>query len=195
MEANAVRKNLTYQWLIGILSVVVPILVSILFYVPQTGKLGDLDVSYLPHLNAVLNSLTAVSLLAGFYFIKNKLISYHRLAMVVAFTLSSLFLISYVIYHYQGTHTLFGDANHDGKLSTEESTLVTPIKYFYYVLLLTHIALAAIVVPFVLFSLYFAFTNQIAKHKKVVKYTFPIWLYVAMTGVLVYLMISQYYIR
>ena len=195
MELNTSKNNLIYQWLIGVLSVVVPILVSILFYIPQTGKLGDLDVSFLPHLNAVLNSLTAISLLAGFYFIKNKMVSYHRMAMVIAFCLSSLFLIFYVIYHYQGTHTLFGDVNHDGKVSPDESGLVSSIKYFYYTLLLTHIALAAIVVPFVLFSLYFAFTNQIVKHRKIVRYTFPIWLYVAVTGVLVYLMISPYYIR
>jgi putative membrane protein len=194
MELNASKNNMTYQWLIGLLSVVVPILVSILFYVPQTGKLGDLDVSFLPHLNAVLNSLTAISLILGFIFIKNHRIAYHRTAMVTAFVLSSLFLVSYVVYHYQGTHTLFGDLDHDGKVSTEEGKLVTPVKYFYYALLLTHIAFAAIVVPFVLFSLYFAFTGQIVKHKKIVRYTFPIWLYVAITGVLVYFMISPYYI-
>lgn len=195
MEVNTTKNNAIYQWLIAALSIAVPILVSILFYVPQTGKMGDLDVSYLPHLNAALNTCTALSLIAGFICIKKRLITYHRTAMMTAFVLSSLFLVFYVIYHYQGTHTLFGDFNHDGKVDVGESLRVTPLKYAYYFLLLTHIVLAAIVVPFVLFAIYFAVSNQIVKHKKIVKYTFPIWLYVAVTGVIVYLMISPYYVR
>jgi putative membrane protein len=101
--------------------------------------------------------------------------------MLSAFSISCIFLVSYVAYHFQAAPTKFGGTG--------------IVKGIYYFLLLTHIVLAAVVVPFVLFSLYFALTKQIARHKKVVKYTFPIWLYVAVTGVIVYLMISPYYIH
>jgi putative membrane protein len=99
--------------------------------------------------------------------------------MITAFALSSLFLICYVIYHYQAPSTKFmGEGL---------------IRGVYFFILITHIILAAIVVPFVLLSIYFAITKQFTKHKKIVKWTFPIWLYVAITGVIVYLMISPYY--
>jgi putative membrane protein len=173
------KKNNLYLLIIGILSVVVPVLVAILMFIPQTGKLGDLDVSFLPHLNAMLNSATALSLMAGYVFIKQGNRRYHTTAMLTAFALSSLFLISYVIYHYQSPPTKFGGEG--------------IIRGIYFFILLTHIVLAAIVVPFVLLSVYFAASRQFAKHRKVVKWTFPIWLYVAITGVVVYLMISPYY--
>jgi len=169
-------------------------LVCLLFYIPQTGKLGDIDVSFLPHVNAILNTATSICLILGLIFIKNRLLEFHRMAMISAFIFSTLFLISYVIYHYQGTHTIFGDINHNGILDSGEAISITPIKYFYYFILITHIILAAVVVPFVLFALFYAFSNQISKHRKVVRYTYPIWLYVAVTGVLVYLLIRPYYL-
>jgi putative membrane protein len=178
-QLNNVKNDTAYLVIIGILSVVIPVLVAILFYIPQAGGLGSLDVSFLPHLNAALNSGTAICLIAGFWFIKNKMQRYHITAMITAFTLSSLFLISYVIYHYQGTHTKFPGTG--------------VIKNIYFFILITHIVLAAIVVPFVLLAIYFGISKQYSRHKKIVRYTFPIWLYVAITGVLVYLMISPYY--
>jgi putative membrane protein len=193
--ANSNIKNDTwYLVLIGVLSVVVPVLVALLFYVPQTGKLGSFDVAFLPHLNAVLNSATAIALLAGFYFIKvKKNQRYHTTAMLTAFGLSSLFLISYVIYHFQGAHTKYGDLDGNGVVSAMEVSAAGTIRYLYLFILLTHIAFATIVVPFILLAIYFGISKQISRHKKIVKYTFPIWLYVAITGVLVYLMISPYY--
>jgi putative membrane protein len=179
--ANNVKNDTKYLILIGILSVAIPVVVALLFYVPQAGGLGNLDVSFLPHLNAALNSGTAICLIAGFLFIKNKKQRYHITAMVTAFVLSSIFLVSYVIYHYQGTHTTFPG--------------VGAIRTIYFFILITHIILAAIVVPFVLLAIYFGISKQYERHKKVVKYTFPIWLYVAITGVLVYLMISPYYTK
>lgn len=179
---NVVKNDTLYLVLIGILSVAIPVVVAILFYMPQTGSLGDLDVTFLPHLNAILNTSTAVALITGYYFIKAKKDRrYHTTAMLTAFGLSSLFLISYVIYHYQGTHTVFPKDN--------------PFRYFYYFILITHILLAAIVVPFVLLAIYFGISGQYPRHVKIVKWTFPIWLYVAVTGVLVYLMISPYYVN
>lgn len=174
-----VKNNKLYLIIIGVLSVAIPIVVAVLFSIPQTGGLGDLDVSFLPKLNAVLNSSTAIALLLGYVFIKNNNIVYHRLSMFTAFALSSLFLVSYVVYHFQAEHTLFGG--------------IGIVKVVYLSLLLSHILLAICIVPLVLLTIYFAISNQIIKHKKIAKWTFPIWLYVAVTGVVVYLMISPYY--
>jgi putative membrane protein len=173
------KKNNLYLIIIGVLSVAIPVLVAILLFIPQTGKLGDMDVSFLPHLNAVLNSATALSLIIGYIFIKQGNRRYHTTAMIAAFALSTIFLISYVTYHYQAPPTKFGGEG--------------LIRGIYFFILLTHIVLAAVVVPFVLLSIYFAASRQLIKHKKIVKWTFPIWLYVAITGVVVYLMISPYY--
>jgi len=170
-----------YRGIIIFLSVAIPVVVAILLFIPQTGKLGDLNVSFLPHLNGVLNTATAMALISGFYFIKRKNEAHHRTSMLSAFFISCFFLVSYVIYHFQAAPTKFGGEG--------------LVKGIYYFLLITHIVLAAVVVPFVLFSLYFALTKQIIRHKKIVKFTFPIWLYVSVTGVIVYLMISPYYVH
>lgn len=177
--SNTIKHNNTYLFLIGILSVVIPVVVAVLFYIPKVGNFGSFDVSFLPHLNAMLNTATSISLILGYIFIKQKKQRYHVTAMLTAFALSSIFLISYVIYHYMGAHTKFPG---DGLM-----------KVIYLSVLFSHIVLATIVVPFVLLAIYFGATKQYEKHKKIVKYTFPIWLYVAITGVLVYLMISPYY--
>jgi putative membrane protein len=168
-----------YFLLIAVLSVAVPLLVSFLLFVPQTGKLGDVNVTFLPKLHALLNSLTAIALVVGFSFIRKGNIRYHRFAMVTAIVLSAFFLISYVTYHYQAAPTRFGG----------EGT----IRGIYYFILLTHIVLAAVIVPLVLLSVYFAISNQLARHRRIARWTLPIWLYVAITGVVVYFMISPYY--
>ena len=168
-----------YFLLIALLSVAVPLLVTFLLFVPQTGKLGDVDVTFLPKLHAMLNSLTAVALVLGFTFIRKGNIRYHRFAMVTAIVLSAFFLISYVTYHYQAPPTRFGG----------EGT----IRGIYYFVLLTHIVLAAIIVPLVLLSVYFAISEQFDRHRRIARWTLPIWLYVAITGVVVYFMISPYY--
>ena len=168
-----------YFLLIALLSVAVPLLVTFLLFVPQTGKLGDVDVTFLPKLHAMLNSLTAIALVLGFTFIKKGNIRYHRFAMVTAIVLSAFFLISYVTYHYQAPPTRFGG----------EGT----IRGIYYFVLLTHIVLAAVIVPLVLLSVYFAISDQFDRHRRIARWTLPIWLYVAITGVVVYFMISPYY--
>jgi putative membrane protein len=190
---NIEKQNNTYYWVIGVLSVVIPVVVAVLFYKTKAGSLGKLDVSFLPRLNAVLNSSVSILLIAGFIFIKRKQQRWHITSMVSAFMLSSLFLISYVIYHYSATGTKFGDLNHDGVVNMAEIAEAGILRHIYFFVLITHIVLATIVVPFVLFSIYFGATKQYEKHKKIVKWTFPIWLYVSITGVLVYLMISPYY--
>ena len=179
--------------LIGVLSAAIPLVVAFLLFMPQTGKLGDFDVRILPHVNGVLNSATAFALIAGFFSVKNKNINLHRAFMLLAFTLSSVFLVSYVLYHFQSEQLFFGDTNNDKILNDVEKLAVSGTRPIYLFVLLTHIVLSVAVVPLVLLSLYFAFTGQIERHKKTVKWTFPVWLYVAVSGVTVYLMMTPYY--
>jgi putative membrane protein len=190
---EAPKNDSKYLVTIGVLSVAIPVVVAILLFIPQTGKLGDLDVSFLPFLNAILNSSTALLLVVGYFFIKKRNINLHRTLMLSAFALSSVFLVSYVIYHFQAPSTRFGDINGDGIVDAVEIAQAGFMRTAYLVLLLTHIVTAAIIVPFVLLSIYFGITNQVARHQKISKWTFPLWLYVAVTGVVVYLMISPYY--
>lgn len=194
MSNSLIEKNdKKYLAIIGVLSVAIPIVVAILLFIPQTGKLGDLDVSFLPHLNSVLNTATALCLISGFIAVKNKNEQVHRAFMMGAVGLSAIFLVSYVIYHFQGSHTLFGDVDGNGLVSESELATLGNTRGVYLVILLTHIVLAVVVVPLVLLAIYFAFSQQIERHRKIVKWTFPVWLYVAVTGVVVYLMISPYY--
>lgn len=163
--------------LIAVLSVAIPVVVALLFFMPKADT--SVDVSYLPAFHAILNSLTAIALVVGYISVKSQNVKAHRAAMLVAFGLSSIFLVSYVTYHFLGERTIYGG----------EGTL----KYIYYFILLTHIVLAVVIVPLVLLSVYYGISNQLAKHRRISRWTFPIWLYVAITGVLVYLMISPYY--
>lgn len=177
-NSPVIGKDNKYLVLIAILSVVIPIVVAILFFIPKEGT-SSVDVSFLPTLHAILNSLTAVALVVGYYNIKQGNIRVHRGAMLTAFSLSAIFLVSYVTYHFLGERTIYGG---DGFL-----------KLFYYFILLTHIVLAIVIVPLVLLSVYFAISDQLVRHRRISRWTFPIWLYVAVTGVLVYLLISPYY--
>lgn len=174
-------KDKFYIPFIAIISVVIPIVVVILLIIPESsrGVLGNIDVSPLPLFHAVLNGTTAVMLLLGYYFIRNKRIKVHRFCMLTAFALSAVFLGSYVIYHYSTGHTPFGGEG--------------LIRYFYFSILISHITLAVTIIPLALLAIYRALTDQIEKHRKIVKWTFPIWLYVATTGVLVYLFMIPYY--
>jgi putative membrane protein len=173
-------------------SLVVFILISAL------GKYKlDVDLGFDEHIfakaNAVINSIVAVLLLAGLYFAKNRRYTTHRNIMLTAMALSVLFLLSYVLHHLLAGEARFGDINHDGIVSEAEKAAAGSIRYLYYVLLGTHILLAGIVLPFILFTAYRALINENAAHRKLAKITWPIWFYVAVTGPLVYLMISPYY--
>lgn len=186
-------ENKKYLRLIWGLSIAIPVVVAILLFSPTKLSVAGGWVHFLPHLNGVLNSATTVVLLLGFYFIRKKNIPLHRLCMTIAFTLGSIFLVSYVIYHGAAENTLFGDINGNGTLEASELAAVGGLRTFYIILLISHIIMAAVVVPFVLLAFYFALTKRFERHKKIVKFTLPIWLYVSITGVWVYLMISPYY--
>ncbi|WP_299819147.1 DUF420 domain-containing protein [uncultured Pontibacter sp.] len=177
-DSATTAQDRRFLTLIAVLSVAIPVVVAILFYMPKSGE-STVDVSFLPTLHAILNSCTAIALVIGYVNVKRQNIKVHRGAMLTAFGLSSIFLVSYVTYHFLGERTIYGG---EGLL-----------KYIYYFILLTHIVLAVVIVPLVLLSVYYGITNQLAKHRRISRWTFPIWLYVAITGVLVYLLISPYY--
>lgn len=148
---------------------------------------------YLPALNAVLNGTCSILLLTSLYFIRHGNVTMHKRINILTFCLSSLFLVSYIGFHYLAPETRFGDLNGDGKLSASEIAAAGSIRYVYYVILTSHIILAAGVLPLILLSFYRGLQMQVEKHKKLVHWAFPIWLYVTITGVIVYLMISPYY--
>ncbi len=143
--------------------------------------------------NAVINSIVAILLLAGLFTVKQKNYLQHKKIMLCAIVLSVLFLLSYICHHLLAGETKFGDSNYDGIVSADEKAAAGSIRMVYYILLITHIPLAAIVLPFILFTAYRALIGEYEQHKKLVRITWPVWFYVAVTGVVVYLMIHPYY--
>jgi len=187
------EKEALYRKIVIAISVAIPGVVAFLILVPQTGNLGSFDVSTFPGINATLNSLTTLCLISALVAIKNKNITVHRAFMSTAFILSACFLVLYVLYHFQGASTKYGDSDHNGMVDEMEKVAAGSMRLVYFGLLISHIVLAAIVLPFILFSFYYSLSGQIDKHKKLVKISFPMWLFVAVSGVLVYFMISPYY--
>lgn len=165
--------------LIITLSVVVPVLVLILMYLPQRYNVFGAQSGTFPLFHAVINGSTALILLAGYYFMKRKEYKLHRNFMISAFGLSAIFLVSYVISKISNDPVPFGGEGF--------------LRYTYFFILITHIILSAIIVPLVLFTMYRGLTGQYDKHSKIARWTFPIWLYVAITGVLVYIFMFPYY--
>ena len=157
----------------------------------------DVNLGFNPHIFAMLsagvNSIVSVLLVVGLLFVKQKKYQLHKNTMMFTMALSVLFLVFYIAHHLFTGETKYGDINHDGLLSDDEISLAGTMRYVYYVIMSTHVTLAGIVMPFVLYSAYRGLTGEFSLHKKLVRYTFPIWLYVAVTGVIVYLMISPYY--
>lgn len=151
------------------------------------------DLSFLPPFHATVNALTAVVLLAAFYFIRRKNIRAHRRSIYLALRLSVLFLLSYVAYHFTTPETLYGDLNRDGSLSADELAAVGSTRSWYLALLLSHIVLAALIFPFILFTFIRAYTGQYERHRRMARWVFPVWLYVAVTGPVAYYMLMPYY--
>jgi putative membrane protein len=181
------------QNIILFLSIFIPLAVALLLFIP--GKLtvsGNWNL-YLPHINGSINTITSLVLLFGFIMIKRGSRDLHKKAMITAFFLGIFFFISYILYHSTTSSTIFGDVNHDGLLDADEIALAGSVRTIYLLILLSHILLAIIVVPLVLFAFYFALTDKFDKHKRIVRFTLPIWLYVSVSGVVVYLFIRPYY--
>lgn len=170
-----IEKEKKYNKWVAVLSVFIPLVVAALF-----GVKVDVEIPvFLPPIYATTNALTALILVLAFIAIRNKNIKLHKRLTTSAIILSALFLVMYVAYHMTSDSTKFGGEG--------------IIKYVYYFILITHILLSIVVIPFVLITYVRAITDNIERHKKIAKITFPLWLYVAISGVLVYIMISPYY--
>lgn len=174
--ATAFQHETKSKWLINVVSIVVPVAVAVMLAFPNKLNLGDWTRN-LSHAIGAINSLTTLVLIAGLIFIKRKQINYHRIAMSVAFALGGLFLICYVIYHTSNPANKFNGTG--------------AVRYVYFFFLATHIGFSLVVLPLVLRAMFYAVTNQFARHRSIVKYAYPIWLYVSATGVIVYLMLYQ----
>lgn len=193
MESNQTLDK-KYQKLIIAVSVLIPIVVAILF----TVKLKDFGIDvkplgFLPPIYATINGLTAVVLVLAVMAIKKGNVKTHEKLMKLCIAFSLAFLVMYVAYHLTSVQTYFGDSNQDGILSEAEKAAVGSTRLIYFLILITHILLSIIIIPLVLFTYVRALAEKFDKHRKLAKITFPIWLYVAVTGVIVYLMISPYY--
>jgi putative membrane protein len=186
--------NLQLEKKLNIAAWVITVVVLLLVGMMRRVKIDlGVDFSFLPPFHATLNALCAVVLVFALVFIKQKKIEWHRRAIYVAMALSVLFLLSYVAYHFTTPETLYGDLNHDGVLDETERMTVAGTRPFYLVLLLSHITLAALTLPFILFTFIRAYTNQFDRHRKMARWVFPLWLYVAVTGPVCYFMLKPYY--
>jgi putative membrane protein len=151
------------------------------------------DVHWFAKVNAVINSIVSILLVIALVAVKNRKYEAHKNVMLTAMALSILFLLSYICHHLFAGETKFGDLNHDGVADAAEVQAVGSLRTLYYFVLGTHIPLAGIILPFILFTAYHSLTGDYARHKKLARITWPIWFYVAITGVVVYVMISPYY--
>jgi putative membrane protein len=164
---------------IGILSAaIIAFLFWLIYFKEGSGTEGQAWVNYLPAVNAFLNTLTSIFLVTGYVFIKNNKRDLHRNTMIIATFTSALFLISYITYHH-----FVGDTKFVG------TGWIRPV---YFAILISHILLSIVQVPLILATLYLAATKKFIKHKKIAKITFPIWLYVSVTGVLIFVMLKSF---
>ena len=181
------NKIAPYKKLIIVISILIPLVVGALFRIRISGNL-----SFLPPIYAGFNAATSLLLILALIMIKQGKISLHRVFVRIALLLSILFLVCYVAYHLTSDPTVYGDINHDGILSDDEANL-SPYRGLYFALLISHIGLSMGVIPLVLYSYLHAWAGDYSRHKKLVKFAYPLWLYVAITGVVVYFMIAPFY--
>ncbi len=177
-----IQENLPLAKKLNIVAIIISIAVIGLagaMRIPTLKIPTDIDFSFLPPIHAALNTLAAICLFMAFYFIKNKNIAAHQKAIYAALLFSALFLLSYVTYHFTTHETLFCKQG--------------MIRKVYFTILITHIASAAMIFPFILFTFIRAYTGQVEKHRKMAKWVFPIWLYVVVTGPIVYFMLKPCY--
>jgi putative membrane protein len=175
-SVNTLEKKEPFQKLIIAASILIPVVVALLFGMP---KIKGYDFTFLPPIYATINGLTAILLVSAVLAIKNKNRVWHERLIKTCIFLSASFLVMYIIYHVTSEATPYGGQG--------------VIRYFYFFILITHILLSVAVIPFVLFTYVRAWRGNFEKHRALAKFTYPLWLYVAVTGVVVYLMISPYY--
>ncbi|EIT83668.1 hypothetical protein A374_19150 [Fictibacillus macauensis ZFHKF-1] len=172
-------KQRNYTPLVIILSIAINVIVAVLFFMPKYNGDVSFNIYILPRFNAIFNSFTFVFLLAALFFILRKNIKMHRRFIFAAFTTTFLFLLFYVTYHFLAPTTHYGGGS--------------PWRGIYFFILVTHVFLAALIVPLALITVTRGLNMKVEKHKKIARWTMPLWLYVSLTGVIVYLMISPYY--
>ncbi len=170
---SAVKKSKNLRTLIVVLSIAIPVVVAILFGV----KIPGYDLSILPAIYAGINGLTAFLLILALVFVKQRKLKLHEQTIRICMGLSVVFLLLYVLYHMTSDSTPYGGA----------------IGWLYYPLLISHIILSVAVIPMVLYAFLYAIEKKFEQHKRLTRFTWPIWFYVAVTGVIVYIMISPYY--
>ena len=178
LQASIKRNDSLAYVVIGVVSLIVFLAVVLL-----KREAVKIDAGFNAHIfatiNAFINSAVSVLLVTAFILVKQKKYLAHKRVMLASIILSSLFLVSYIAHHLLAPETKFGGEGN--------------IRYIYFFILITHIFLAAIILPIILYTAYQSLSGQFAKHRKIARYTFPLWLYVSVTGVLVYLLISPYY--
>ncbi|HWB28536.1 MAG TPA: DUF420 domain-containing protein [Chitinophagaceae bacterium] len=192
LQASIQKNDAKAKWLIIIFSFVVFAAVVLLGQFKLQVQL-PFNVHIFAKINALINSLIAVLLVAAVIAVKNKYYNTHKIIMLFALALSVIFLVSYIAHHLLAGEAIFGDVNHDGILSDDEKAAVGSTRTVYLIILFSHILLAAIILPFILFTAYRALVAEFPTHKKLARYTWPMWFYVAVTGPIVYWMISPYY--
>lgn len=178
--SDILTPNVTLEKKLNKLSWIVSIAVFLLVVMMRRIKIDtDIDFSFLPPFYSLLNAITALFLIVALVYIKKGMANQHRKMMTMALATSVLFLLCYVVYHITTPETLYCQEG--------------PIRYVYFTLLISHIILAAVILPFILFTYIRAFTNQFQKHKAMARWVFPLWLYVALTGPIIYLMLRPCY--
>jgi putative membrane protein len=192
LQSTLQKNDKQAKWLIGIFSFVVFAAVVFLGNVKF-----DISVPFNVHIfaaaNAVINSIIALLLIAALQTVKKGKYKLHKQLMIMALILSVIFLVSYIAHHLLAGEARYGDINHDGNVSDAEKAAVSGTRGIYFFILITHIFLASVILPFILYTAYKGLTGEFIQHKKISKYTWPLWLYVAITGPVVYFMISPYY--
>lgn len=178
-ETSKKLNGRNYKPLIWALTIIINGLIIFAFYFPYKKGINKFDLSFLPLLNAILNGATFVFLILALLAIRAKKIRIHRNFILAAFIATSVFLLSYLLYHFTTPSTRFGASG--------------AIKYLYYFILITHVSLAIIPVPLALISMGRGLNMEIEKHRRITRWSMPVWLYVSLTGVIVYILISPYY--
>jgi len=192
LQASLQKNDIKARQLIWIFSTAVFAAVILLGNFKLNVHLG-FDVHIFAMVNAFINTIIAALLIAALIAVKNKKYLTHKNLMLTALVLSVFFLISYIAHHLLAGEAKFGDINHDGILSNEELKQVAGVRNMYLIILFSHIFLAAVILPFILFTAYRGLIAEFAAHKKLARYTWPLWFYIAVTGPVIYLMISPYY--
>ena len=180
IDGPAGDENRQLEKRLNLIAYVVSVVVLVLVGLMRRVKIDvGIDFSFLPPIHATLNAVAAVFLLMAYYFIRNKKVEAHRRSIYAALACSALFLLSYVLYHFTTPETRYGGEG--------------AMRYVYFFFLITHVILAGLILPFILLTFNRAFTGQYARHRKMARWVFPLWLYVAITGPICYLMLKPYY--